>query len=122
MIMTRTNHTPEAGFNRNTAHDTDIAIGKLLKQELPQAPADEWFTRKVMNRLPEKRNGNRTSMPEKICYILGILTLIATWIYAIIFTGNNGLTQSSLVMAVTLPVVTLFCITIFALPAIRRNL
>ena len=32
----------------------DTELKQLLKKELPKAPENPWFTRKVMNRLPEK--------------------------------------------------------------------
>ena len=34
----------------------DIELGRMLKQIQPEAGSNEWFTRKVMNRLPEKRS------------------------------------------------------------------
>ena len=32
----------------------DRQLSLLMKKELPAAPANPWFTRKVMNRLPAK--------------------------------------------------------------------
>ena len=31
----------------------DKELARLLKEQLPEAGRNEWFTRKVMNRLPE---------------------------------------------------------------------
>lgn len=31
-------------------------VGVLLRKEMPEARRDEWFTRKVRNRLPPRRN------------------------------------------------------------------
>ena len=33
----------------------DIKIAELLKKEVPNCPENEWFVKKVLNRLPEKR-------------------------------------------------------------------
>ena len=33
----------------------DMELSRLLKEQLPEAGRNEWFTRKVMNRLPEKQ-------------------------------------------------------------------
>ena len=33
----------------------DKELARLLKEQLPEAGRNEWFTRKVMNRLPEKQ-------------------------------------------------------------------
>ena len=37
-------------------YDTDIKLRKLLKDIQEEAPENEWFTRKVMNRLPDKKS------------------------------------------------------------------
>lgn len=100
----------------------DRQLKSLIKEELPHAPSDEWFANKVMNRLPEKRHGFHASLPEKICYGMGAVFLIAAWVYSITFTNANGITPISITMAVVLPVLTLFCIGIFAIPAIKRAL
>lgn len=36
--------------------DDDIELARMLKEQLPEAGRNEWFTRKVMNRLPEKQH------------------------------------------------------------------
>lgn len=111
-------------YTSNGNHMPKQACDKILKEtlqaKLPQAPTDEWFTRKVMNRLPEKKPTSPVSVPEKICYGLGVILLLAAWIYSIIFTRTNGITSTTLAMAAILPMVTFFCIGIFVIPAIRR--
>ncbi len=86
----------------------DNSLKSIIRDELPDAPADEWFTRKVMNRLPETRQRAKVSLPERICYI------------SIMFATTNGFTRTTITIAAVLPVVTLFCISIFAVPAIKR--
>ena len=63
----------------------DNSLKSIIRDELPDAPADEWFTRKVMNRLPETRQRAKVSLPERICYISGAFLLVAAWIYSIMF-------------------------------------
>lgn len=107
---------------KHTLQESEAQLRSILRSELPGAPADEWFLPKVMNRLPEKRQGIHASILEKICYAASAILLIAAWIYAIVSTTANGISQITFVMAAILPVVTLFCIGIFTLPAIRRSL
>lgn len=42
-------------MNKNE-YDTDIKLRRLLKDIQEGAPENGWFTRKVMNRLPEKKS------------------------------------------------------------------
>ena len=42
-------------MNKNE-YDTDIKLRKLLKDIQEEAPENGWFTRKVMNRLPDKKS------------------------------------------------------------------
>lgn len=37
-------------------YDTDIKLRQLLKDMQEEAPENGWFTRKVMNRLPDKKS------------------------------------------------------------------
>lgn len=54
--------------NRN--QDKDLKL--LLKGDIPEAPRNEWFTRKVLNRLPPRR-------PE--------VSIIEKWVFLIVFIG-----------------------------------
>jgi len=109
-------------FPQDASGRTDDAIRKLVKDQLPAAPADEWFTNKVMNRLPEKRYRSRLSLPEKLCYLAGALTLITGWGCSLAYTLAHGLTITILTLAAVLPVVAFVCICVFAIPAIKKVL
>ncbi|MBQ7042596.1 MAG: hypothetical protein IJN66_07825 [Muribaculaceae bacterium] len=70
-------------------HDiTDKQIKKFLKRELPQAPVNPWFTRKVMNRLPEKRI-NWAARIENTGFLVAAITLGIFW-YMLITTTTNS--------------------------------
>jgi len=60
--------------SKNTYNHNDD-FGKFLKQELPEAPKDEWFIKKTMNRLPPKQK-RIFSNPELISYALAFILLI----------------------------------------------
>lgn len=70
-------------------HDkTDKQIKEFLKRELPQAPVNPWFTRKVMNRLPEKRT-NWVAWIENAGFLAATITLGIFW-YILITTTTNS--------------------------------
>ena len=100
----------------------DSALHDMIQDNLPKAPADEWFTRKVMNRLPDKQAATSMGLPEKLCYIAGVLLLMTGWGYAIGYMLHNGLTMSALIVAAIFPIVALFGLFVFAVPAIKRIL
>ena len=100
----------------------NAAIRKLMHDELPQAPTDMWFTRKVMNRLPEKKHTHTFSVPEKLCYIAGVLLMAIGWGSALTWTAHHGLTPPALIVATVIPIVAFVCICVFAIPAVKRAL
>lgn len=54
----------------------DREFGAMLRRELPQAPRDEWFVRKTMNRLPPKQK--RIFSPGEIwVFAFAVLFMIA---------------------------------------------
>ncbi len=58
--------------------ETDIELSRILKQSLPEAGDDKWFTRKVLNRLPEKQRHSRAWI-EPCLYITGLLVCFIGW-------------------------------------------
>lgn len=70
-------------------HDkTDKQIKEFLKRELPQAPVNPWFTRKVMNRLPEKRS-SLGAWIENAGFLAAAITLGIFWYMLISATTNS---------------------------------
>ena len=66
----------------------DIKIKEYLKRELPQAPGNPWFTRKVMNRLPEKKP-TLVSWIENAGFLVATVLLGFFW-YDLISTTINS--------------------------------
>ncbi len=56
----------------------DTLLKEILKRELPSAPENKWFVRKVMNRLPEKTQ-NITSVIEYIGFAIAFVILGFYW-------------------------------------------
>lgn len=109
--------------NETIQHELlDSELKEILSDNLPQAPKDEWFTRKVMNRLPDKPQKSAMGFAEKSCYFLGTLLLIGTWSYYMTNAIKNSITIDTLIAAVTVPLIAFICIAIYAIPAIKRAL
>lgn len=64
--------------------DTDARLRELLQKSAPVAPHSPWFTRKVMNRLPE----HKIKMAARIEYAVYTLAAIATAILAAVYASN----------------------------------
>lgn len=62
-------------MKRNT---DDIEFANLLKQNTPEASQNPWFTRKVMNRLPEKSQPTFV-WGSILVSILCVLATVAAW-------------------------------------------
>lgn len=113
---------PDIRNNRSSEAELDRKISDLLRKELPQASGNPWFTRRVMNRLPEQSRWARISIWQWICYLLGGIGFIA----AIVMTANHltatGYTETMLITIVTLSLLTLFCGGILLIPQLIRIL
>lgn len=101
---------------------SDARLGELLRERLPQAQADGWFVRKVMNRLPDKPRRRQASTAEAVCYLLSILGLAGAWGYAFHSAVTDGLTVGIATISGILTLLTLFVIGIFVFPYLRRAL
>lgn len=67
--------------NKSKNASADSSLRSLLKSNALQAPPSPWFTRKVMNRLPEKR----VHTLARIEYTLYMMAAIFTIIYSVIY-------------------------------------
>ena len=105
-----------------TTKDTDNDIRMLMRKQLPEAPGNTWFVRKLMNRLPDKPARRRKSPAEIMCYILGVIGVFAAWGYSLHTALAQGLTIQTVAVSAILLLLTLFCIGMFAVPALRRSL
>ena len=67
-------------IDNNSKNNTldDRQLSQLMKKELPAAPANPWFTRKVMNRLPAK-GPHIYSWIEYTAYAIALVALIVFW-------------------------------------------
>ena len=98
----------------------DIQIRELLDKSLPQAPRNDWFVKKTLNRLPQTQ-GNTISIIEIAGYVIAILAIIAiegNIIYNVTTTGT--LTLNDIVWIVSLNVALLSIIISIFSPQLRN--
>lgn len=65
--------------------DFDSLLRQRLKASALQAPPSPWFTRKVMNRLPEKH----MRLASRIEYVVYAIAALATVVMGIIYCHNT---------------------------------
>lgn len=99
----------------------DLKIRQLLDKKLSQAPQNEWFVKKVINRLPEKQR-SAVSIIEIIGYAIAIIAILGiecSIIYEITTTAT--LTLKNLVWLIALNIV--FFAIVFAIisPQFRNS-
>lgn len=58
----------------------DDKLSKLLKEESYQETTNEWFTPRVLNKLPAKGNNSARHMAW-VCYIAAIVVCVAWWVW-----------------------------------------
>ena len=58
----------------------DMELSRLLKEQLPEAGRNEWFTRKVMNRLPEKQQRSFGWLLP-LAFTVSIILCLVGWVY-----------------------------------------
>lgn len=105
-------------MKRNNSND--IQIRELLDKFLPQAPRNDWFVKKTLNRLPQKQ-GNTISIIEIAGYVIAILAIIAiegNIIYNVTTTGT--LTLNDIVWIVSLNMALLSIIISIFSPQLRN--
>lgn len=99
----------------------DIKIAELLKKEVPNCPENEWFVKKVMNRLPEKRP-SFFSRAEVFSFVAAGLVLLVCWIlHFLSFTGSDAITLGDLVYPTILSVLTLTLICYITYPLLKKG-
>ncbi len=99
----------------------DDTLRNLIKRDLPKERKDEWFVKKVMNRLPDKRKPT-FSRPELISFVFSTLILVSGWLWLWNrFNTEESLTYDSLAMGGVLIVMTFGLLATVAYPILRRN-
>ncbi len=102
----------------NYKHDSRIR--EIFQKQLPQAPSSPWFTRKVMNRLPEKK-APACSWIEYAAYIVASLLLIAFWgMFCAGVKASGVITGGDIINLMALAAVTIVLAASFISPRFRH--
>lgn len=103
-------------------NDIDDKLKELLNKELPQARENQWFTRRVMNRLPDRSRWASMSIWQGICYALGAIALLV----GIYFSGHmvveSGFNLFSITALLTISLLVTVCGAILTVPSLMRIL
>ena len=97
----------------------DIELGKLLKQEGWGAESNEWFTHRVMHKLPAKKNNSALHLAWT-CYIAAIVVCAAYWLWALVFNDNTVITVRHIIYFVVAIAVTIM-LTVSPIVAMFRR-
>lgn len=71
--------------------EKDIELGKLLKKEAYDAVPNQWFTHRVMHKLPAKKDNTGLHMAW-FFYIAAAIICIAYWIWLLFFNDITVIT------------------------------
>lgn len=98
---------------------TELMLRQVF-QNLPEAPENHWFTRKVMNRLPDKEIRQYT-LVEYLAYLVAIIGIgIGWWHYGNDVLISGVLTGHDILAFITLTVFSIFVPANFVAPIARR--
>lgn len=95
---------------RNSRID-DSPLREIIKRDLPEASHNPWFTKKVMNRLPQRKN-NTASVIEHAGFIIAAIILGLYWCMLVSNTAqSDAIVMKDIIHYVILVTMT-FCLAI----------
>lgn len=100
----------------------DKNLGDLLKSGLPVAPYNPWFTRTVLNRLPERKKRVAASVELWVCVIAAVITLIFAVRFSVEAYKSDSITVMNLIIFCAYCALFSALVTNVALPLIKRNI
>lgn len=84
----------------------DIELSELLKKESFDAAPNQWFTHRVLHKLPMKKNNSALHMAW-FFYIAAALLCIGYWIWLFFFNDNTVITVRDILYFTIAGIVTL---------------
>ena len=97
----------------------DIELGKLLKQEAYDAEPNQWFTHRVLNKLPMKKDNTGLRMAW-FFYIAAALLCIGYWIWLFFFNDITVITVRDVIYFAVAGIVTI-ALTMSPIVALFRS-
>lgn len=104
--------------DKNTK-DLDILLMRKLQAELPEAPENLWFTRRVINRLPDHRSF-AGRVVQVLCYVLSALVSVGGIWFSVDNLISNGFSLQSLVLLMCVPVMIISSLMIALVPTLKK--
>lgn len=102
--------------------DIDRQLAQLVRKDLPDAPADKWFRRRVLNRLPDRRRTRIFTTAEKVSYTASFLVLCIAWILQLTAIRNSGsFTISDILICFSLFAAAVILSGSILIPVLRRS-
>ena len=84
----------------------DNELRQLIKSGAYDAGQDEWFTRRVMNRLPERQNRSALHLAW-VFYLVAALVCAGFWLWMVYFSNPTVVTVRDLIYITMAGIVTL---------------
>lgn len=103
----------------NNRDNKDNELGKLLKHETWDAEPNEWFTHRVMNKLPAKKNNSALHFAW-FCYLAAVLVCVGYWVWTLAFMDSAVITVRDIIYFVIAIAVTIM-LTISPIVAVFRR-
>lgn len=85
---------------------TEQNLASRLKATSAKATTNPWFTRRVLNRLPERRVQG-AGLIGTLCYILMIIVCALGWTMVVLHKDFGVITVGNIAFAVTLGAITI---------------
>lgn len=100
----------------------DDKLSSLLKNELPEAPYNPWFTRKVLNRLPDRKKRIAANIEIWVCIVAAVITLVFGIRFAVQEYSSDSITLVSLLTFCVYCAIFGSLVANAALPLIKRQI
>lgn len=100
----------------------DSRIKELLAGSLPRVNENPWFTRRVMNRLPERNRRASLAIWQWVFYALGGAALVAGAVFSGKLFLESGFSFPTLTMLLTISLLVTICGAILTVPSLIRIL
>ena len=74
----------------------DNELRQIIKDGAYEAAENEWFTRRVLNKLPERKDRSALKMAW-LCYTVAALVCIGFWLWIYYFNDTSVITVRDLI-------------------------
>lgn len=87
----------------------DVELSQLLKQQSYKENTNEWFTPRVLNKLPAKQDNSARHMAWGF-YVAAVLVCAGVWTWLLFFSDTSVITIRDLIYTTIAAIVTLILV------------